>query len=210
MFGRSFAHWTPRYVLDRVTYMVYEKTYGAKAPWLTREANSCLEQLLRREDLGIEWGAGRSTPWIAARIRHLTSVESDLEWGERVRAMIGPDLTSQVTLVVCPDATQDPIASRYVRILDEFADGALNFALVDGGVARDHCALGVIPKLAPGAILVLDNAQWYLDHPSRAANRRTGKGPANEYWADFEARVRAWRCIWTTTSLGDTAIWFRP
>lgn len=207
---RSFSHWSPQYVRDRLIYMLYEKTLGSAAPWLTIEANLLLSRLLSPNDIGVEWGSGRSTRWFAKHIRHITSVEHDLTWGEKVRTMITPDIADKVTLVVCPDVGDDPRTSRYVRVLDSFRSQELNFALVDGGLARDICALEVLPKLAPGGLLVLDNAQWFLDHPSKSVGRRTNLGHANDNWREFSERVSSWRCIWTTTALSDTAIWVCP
>src|SRR5919108_1783395 len=54
-------------------------------PWLDPAAIRYLEGALDRSMIGLEWGSGRSTRWFASRLKHLTSVEHDSSWHERVR-----------------------------------------------------------------------------------------------------------------------------
>jgi putative heme iron utilization protein len=44
-------------------------------PWLTKEAILLLERLLRPDDIGLEFGSGRSTIWFAERVEKLISIE---------------------------------------------------------------------------------------------------------------------------------------
>ena len=53
-------------------------------PWLTRESIGILDRLLRPEDIGIEFGSGRSTAWFAQRVKRLRSVEHNPVWHARV------------------------------------------------------------------------------------------------------------------------------
>src|SRR6202007_3269075 len=84
---RSFGHWTPRYVRDRLGVMAYQML-EPDAPWLTQSANRVLESLLRESDVGLEFGSGRSTRWLAGRIANLTSVEHDPSWANKVRSLL--------------------------------------------------------------------------------------------------------------------------
>jgi predicted O-methyltransferase YrrM len=205
---RSVAHWTPRYVVNRVRYMAYERGAGAGAPWLTQLANQLLDGLLRPSDIGIEWGSGRSTLWFASRLKHLTSIEHDLSWYGVVKSKLEAAGAKNVNYQLLP---QDECASEkcpYVRAVDEFPDSSLGFALVDG-VLREQCITAVLPKIAPGGILCLDNAEWYLDHPTHSPGNRCGRGPLSDLWRDFENAVADWRLIWTTSGLSDTVIWIR-
>jgi len=173
---------------------------------------SLLGQILRPEDQGLEWGAGRSTPWLAGRLGSLTSVEHDPEWSLRVQGMLDrAGVADGVRLVLAEDGVDERSDSRYVRVASEFADESLDFCLVDG-MARDHCALRVLDKLRLGGILVIDNVNWYLPrHPrSRAPGSRSmSEGPATREWAEVSERLRAWRGIWTTDGITDTALWIR-
>ncbi|HYE03560.1 MAG TPA: class I SAM-dependent methyltransferase [Phycisphaerales bacterium] len=206
---RSIRHWTPRYVRNRVAAALYQRRNMDK-PWLTPAANSMLATLLKPTDAGIEWGSGRSTCWLAQRLATLTSVEHDPAWHGRVREMIAArGLTNVDYRLVTERDPEGPERSPYVRVCAEMPDRSLGFALVDG-VIREFCALAVLPKLAPGGVLVVDNINWFLDHPTHSPASRVGKGPANERWGEFVRHVAGWRMIWTSSGVTDTAIFFKP
>jgi hypothetical protein len=70
---KSFRHWSPRYIYNRVNEMIYQRSYPDH-PWLTKTANSILVNLLKKDDIGLEFGSGRSTLWFARRMSFLTSI----------------------------------------------------------------------------------------------------------------------------------------
>ncbi len=205
---RSFRHWTARYILNRCSWQLYQWRYP-ETPWIVPEATKLLSDLLRPTDIGLEWGAGRSTMWLAGKLRQLRSVESDRGWHERVSGFIQERGLRNVSCHFREFYPNAPEQSPYVRIVDEIENGSLDFVLVDGA-GREHCALAVLEKLAPGAVLVVDNANWFLDHPSHSPASRNALGPLNKHWEDFERRVLGWRRIWTSQGVTDTAIWLRP
>jgi len=187
--GRNLAHLSPRYVLDRFLVALDQHRRPAD-PWLTRSAISILESWLRPDDVGFEWGSGRSTVWFAARVQRLASIEHDPAWYETVRNRLArAGLVDRCDYRLEPDGREESPDSRYVRAIEEVSDDALDFALVDG-VARAHCALAVLPKLKPGGLVCVDNANWFLPGPtpSRSPNSRNDRGPADASWAAFAER----------------------
>jgi len=100
--------------------------------------------------------------------------------------------------------------SAYARVVDQFDNESVDFCLVDG-MYRGACAISVVPKLRPGALLVIDNSHWLLPSRSRTFNAR---GPdAGGYDADWEAFIvvtKGWRRIWTTSGVSDTLLMFKP
>jgi predicted O-methyltransferase YrrM len=205
----SKNHWTPRYLLDRVRVSLYQRRNMDK-PWLTDQAITLLGGgLLRRQDVGLEWGSGRSTMWFAQRLKHLTSIEADEKWYQRVKSMLAEKNISNVDYRLSPVPDEEERESDYTRAADEFNDQSLGFVLVDGA-ARGTCALHALPKIAPGGLLAIDNINWYLDYPTRTPMSRTGKGPRDDVWAAFEKATADWRRILTTTGVTDTAIWVKP
>jgi hypothetical protein len=58
------------------------------APWLAESAVLLLDSWLKPTDVELEWGSGRSTIWLARRMKRLTSVESDKTWFEMVRVRL--------------------------------------------------------------------------------------------------------------------------
>jgi methyltransferase family protein len=208
----------PRYVADRVRLAVHQRMHP-DAPWLTAEATSRLDQHLEPHHVGVEWGSGRSTVWFAKRVGHLLSVEHHAGWHASVSTRIASDGIHNVDYrlhpceperVETPDWIAAMFASEYVRAVDAFDARSIDFALVDG-MYRSVCALAVIPKLKPGALLVVDNVNWFLPSKSRApSSRHVGDSPLSPTWQEFAQIVRAWELEWTQNGVADTAIWRVP
>lgn len=206
---RSFRHWTPRYIWDRFTDILHRQIQPER-PWLAPTANVFLESFLRKTDIGLEFGSGRSTIWFARRVAFLTSVEHDRVWHERIKELLNKHCLFNVNYLFYPyDVAEEEDKSHYVRTSHHFADNSLDFALVDG-IYREACALASVDKIRPGGILIIDNANWYLPSDSRSANSRSREeGPASARWGRLLDKVARWRCLWTT-GVHDTAIFIKP
>jgi len=208
----------PRYVADRVRLAVHQRLHP-DAPWLTAEATEALDRWLRPEHVGIEWGSGRSTAWFAQRVGRLVSVEHDAGWHATVAAQLVANGITNVDyrLAPCePERIETPewiaamFASDYVRAVDVFGPRTVDFALVDG-MYRSACALAVIPKLRSGALLIVDNVNWFLPSSSRApSSRGESDTPLSPTWAEFQSAVAGWKRQWTENGVADTAIWVAP
>jgi hypothetical protein len=213
---RKFGHWTPRYIVNRARTLYYEKTCPDH-PWLTRTANEILNNLLRKTDVGFEWGSGRSTRWIARRIGHLVSVEHDSAWAAKVREWLRAESIHNVDYRLLPLEDKESGDAEYVKAIDSVADESLDFCLIDG-VLRDYCAEKALAKIKLGGILVIDNINIYLpsDTVSPASRRfKDGpasplSGPASALWGEVQQRLASWRFIWTSSGVTDTAFYFKP
>ncbi|HUQ80910.1 MAG TPA: hypothetical protein VM076_07235 [Gemmatimonadaceae bacterium] len=189
------------------------------APWLTAEATRLLDGWLRPTHVGVEWGSGRSTRWFAQRVRHLLSVEHHAGWHATVSEQLTADGIANVDyrLLPCePEQVETPewistmFASDYVRAVDAFEARSVDFALVDG-MYRSACALAVIPKLRSGALLIVDNVNWFLPSSSRAPTSRAANDePLSPTWVEFAEAVAGWERKWTENGVADTAIWLVP
>lgn len=144
-------------------------------PWWTfRSSDAVARFLAERPGARVfEWGSGASTLWLARRAAHVTSVEHDVEWAER----LAPHLPGTATLrVVPPVPASGPIAAPsqrpgyagvdfadYVAAID--LDGALYDLVIIDGRARGSCLAAALPHVAPGGLIVVDNTD-------RRRNRR--------------------------------------
>jgi hypothetical protein len=208
---RSFAHWTPRYIVDRVGEMLYQRTHP-DSPWLTEMANAILASYLRRADIGLEFGSGRSTLWFAKRVEHITSIEHDDGWYRKVVSLLSDSGQRNIDYRLIPrDAPEERgDESRYARVTEEFGNGKFDFVLVDGAY-RDACALKALRTIRPGGLLIIDNVNWYLPSNSRSPNSRTGhQGSRGDVWSELQRALADWRRIWTTSGVTDTAFFFKP
>lgn len=200
-----WKHWTPSYAVGRIRLEVHQRLHPDD-PWLTPEATSLLDRLLRPTDIAIEWGSGRSTAWIARRVKHLTSFEDQAEWYARVKESLERQGIQNVTynFVDLPVTVRHDANTEYARGWEKFPDESIDFALIDGQ-ARLPTALGVLPKLRPGGLLVVDNAEWYLERPPRPGEPPIPEDPT---WQEFALEVRDWRVLWCKLTF-ETAIWIK-
>lgn len=208
---RKFSHWTPRYITNRILTIYYEKAYPDH-PWLTRDANKILASYLRKTDIGLEFGSGRSTIWLARRVSKLTSVEHNVRWAGNVSDMLRNVNISNVNYKHCPKANENEQGqdSDYVKVIDGFEPDSLDFCLVDGAY-RDFCTLKVIEKIQPGGLLIIDNVNRYLpSHSYSPYSRSIEEGPQGPIWNEVARIIDNWRKIWTSSGVTDTAFFFKP
>jgi len=136
-------------------------------PWLGRRAIRFCDTVLEPGWRGLEWGSGRSTVWFGRRIHELTSVEHDAAWHARATRLIERAGLTQVRCLLIElgdDLSEgarahDDEAPAYVSVARSFADGSLDFVVVDGHY-RQACVLAALPKLRPGGLLLVDNTNW--------------------------------------------------
>lgn len=208
---RIFRHWTPRYIKNRLGEMYYQKTHQ-HLPWLTKTANVILGSYLQKTDVGLEFGSGRSTAWLASQCKHLSSVEHHEAWYNKVDEMLKNSNTDNVKYHFIPREASDGDGeeAEYVKIIDTFEANSIDFALIDG-IYRDHCVLRVIDKIRPGGVVIIDNVNRYLPCESYSpASRTHAQGPNGEAWERAYQTLSTWRTIWTTSGVTDTAFFFKP
>jgi len=209
---RRMRHRTPRYVYNRTKLIWCERT-RPDDPWLTPEAVRLLTSMLRRCDRGAEFGSGRSTIWFAERVGHLTSVEHDKLWHDRVSARLRGRGLVNVDYILAPRDQPPELGemSEYAHTAVAFDDASVDFSLVDG-VYREHVARLMMPKIRPGGLLIIDNANWFLPSPRThaPASRTPALGPDGPVWAKVWQDLANWRSIWTTSGVTDTAIFIKP
>jgi hypothetical protein len=156
----------PVYVTKRLAHLCYELRHPDE-PWITRGAIDFCKKNLSRDFLGLEWGSGRSTLWFAKRLCHLTSVEHNKEWFERVSNHITTQQVTNINYLYKPldhlESVAIPFGARlrtpYVTVADSFNNQFLDLVVVDGHY-REACIAAAIPKLKNGGLLLLDNSNW--------------------------------------------------
>ncbi|WP_422354413.1 class I SAM-dependent methyltransferase [Roseivirga pacifica] len=207
-----------KYLLYRIKRPLLKLKYqkfqmqNSQKPWLTPDAIYALEKLLTKEDIGIEYGSGRSTYFFSKLLGQLTSIEHHKGWYEQVakqlrendcrnvnyhhipanRDFTAPSLSSeqQAFMTTKEYPVKDDVFHTYSTFVTTVPNQSLGFALIDGR-ARVSCALNSISKLKIGGIMVLDNSE------------RT------RYRAVHDA-LSNWPKLETTTGLTDTTLWIKP
>jgi hypothetical protein len=223
--NRSFSHWTPRYLRYRVAAALRARL-RPEEPWLTPAAVRQLASMLRPEHVGVEWGSGNTTPWLARRTRHLTSYETDPAYYQRVAARLeAASITNVDYRLIEHDFEgetdeQEMHRNAFVRAAYEFPDESLDYALVDS-VPRGCLSFGVAPKLRRGGILIVDNANLFLPPPAGVRPDAPGSVaviagtpgstlPHHECWPAFARLIEGWEAYWSSNGLQMTLILVKP
>jgi hypothetical protein len=139
----------PGYFYHRVLVLYYQFCKPT-APWLTIDAIRILEQTLTKEMTGFEWGSGRSTVWLAKRVKALVSVEHNADWYATVRCDLANSGCTNVDYRLSGE-------NSYVDEIRSFCDGTFDFILIDGE-ARSACISAAATKVKPGGHIFIDNA----------------------------------------------------
>src|SRR5262245_1825361 len=208
---RPRRHWTPRYVKDRVQLHVWERRHP-DAPWLVTEAISLLETWLRKDDVVVEFGSGRSTLWFAARVARVISVEHDPGWYARVRGRLETAQVHNVAYhhVAISAAEADAQEAAYLRPVKEALAEPDDMILVDG-ILRDATTIWALEHVRRGGMVVIDNVNRYLPHATRSPASLGPDGrPPTERWRVVAETVASWRQAWFSNGVTDTAMFFAP
>ncbi len=200
-----------RELTGHVAYFLYRGRHPDH-PWLAKPANLILDSFLTKNDVGLEFGSGRSTLWFAGRISKLTSIEHDPIWHDKVTKELALQNLQNVDYLLVKKDVEDEEGqdSAYVRTTDKLSKNSFDFTLIDGAY-RDSCALVSLELLRPGGILIIDDAHWFLPSNSTSPKARTrAQGPASTKWEQFTNAVVSWRCIRTTDGIHDTLLYLKP
>ena len=195
-------HHTPKFIFSRLKQKLYEKKHP-DSPWMTPESIKLMDQLINPNDIGLEYGSGRSTFWFAKRCKHLTSVEHNEKWFGIVNKKISmlKNLNVDYSLQGLND---DPLKSTYFKTINNFDNESLDFIIVDGKY-RDILSLKAIEKLKKGGLLILDNAERYLPNDYKIFETMgNNKNNVSPNWKKFIEHVKNWRKIRTCDGISST------
>ena len=142
-------------------------------PWWTYRSIDLVEGYLAgREGLArvFEYGSGASTVWLARRAGSVVVVEHDRTWAQRVERVLEAEGLENVRIVVpevprttAPTLGSDAPSGKGLDFRDYVAalgreQGSFDLIAVDGR-ARAACTREATTRVAPGGIVLLDDAQ---------------------------------------------------
>lgn len=132
---------------------------GEPLPWYTYSALEWVKPRVKKTDAVFEYGAGYSTIWYGRHVRQVISVEDYVLWLEKVRPMVG----SNVTLLHRISSTGTPTScernSAYASAIEEYPPASFDIIVVDGK-ERSKCASMAASRLREDGIIIFDNSDW--------------------------------------------------
>jgi predicted O-methyltransferase YrrM len=197
-------HWTLKYLAKRISCSFYEKMNPDK-PWLTPDSIKILRSILTKDDIGFEFGSGRSTIWFSNLLGKLTSVEDNKDWYNIVNNNLSKQKISNINYLFCSSQKNGDQLSDYEQVIKALPDESIDFILVDGTHRASISNLS-ISKLKMGGVYVLDNANWSLRYETNSPSSIGSDGSMDTEWIEFTRQTKNWRMIWTTNGVWDTAI----
>jgi hypothetical protein len=153
----------PIYVARRIAYKFYELSHPDE-PWIAQGAIRFCEKNLTKEQVGLEWGSGRSTAWFGSHLKSLLSIEYDRSWHFTVIQQLQKKGIKNVECrhITLEHEPNDPTYThyekipKYVSVVEEFEDESIDFVVVDGHY-RQACVLAALAKIKSGGFLLVDN-----------------------------------------------------
>jgi SAM-dependent methyltransferase len=223
--NRRFDHWTPQYVRYRLQAVI-RAALRPEEPSLTPQAIHELDRRLTGEMIGVEWGSGNTTRFFARRTRRLTSFETDSSYYEWVTGTLRAEGLTNVDYRLIAhdfegkDDEEEMHRNPVVRASEEFADGSLDYALIDSA-PRGCLSRRIAPKLRRGGVLILDNANWYLPPPATLRPAAPGSVstvlgtpgsavPNHECWPAFARLIADWTPLWSSNGVQMTLLLIKP
>jgi predicted O-methyltransferase YrrM len=196
---RTFKHWTPRYIFNRINLFYFEKE-NPSVPWLTAKSIWIIDSLLKPNDKMIEFGSGRSTSWFAQRVKELISVETDRLWYEKVKVDVEKFKNTNLKFL-----NNDIEFRNLIATID---NSSIDISLIDGAY-RELCANLLIYKMKLGGVMIIDNANWFFYNPNTfSPNSLKDHSEMSDDWNIFYKKTLSNRRIWTTNGITDTLIIF--
>ena len=135
---------------------VIRKIFGRipRQPWIPFAARKALQEIIHRESVIWEVGAGYSTLWLADRAKNVTSIEASKEWHDRLAGIIAVEHIENI------DLRYEWEAQRMADF-SELKDGSIDLLFIDGG-PRGQCLANGFQKVKSGGYVYLDN--WDSKH----------------------------------------------
>jgi predicted O-methyltransferase YrrM len=198
---KKINHWTPTYVFDRLNLASFTFR-NQEAPWLTPKSIELLNQIILKTDNGLEFGAGRSTAWLAKRCFNLISIETSQRWMEMVS-----ETNAAVIAAGKLDIRLVETEGQLFKNMETIADASIDFALVDSHKFRDIAAMQALKKVKPGGFIIIDNCERFLPLPSRSPEAIGPNGTAlSAEWRKYWQMTNMLPYIHTTSGITDTLI----
>lgn len=203
----AIVYWLtrPRMAWARFRYFLWERANPDK-PWLCPGTVEFCRTHLSKSMTALEFGSGRSTRWFAGLVGKLISIEHCAEWYEVVKQQLvaaGIENVDYRFVSLNHPETEperklyDPTPD-YVAVVDQLKDASLGLGIVDGHY-RTTCTRHLVPKIAPGGYLLVDDINMWRS-PSDLAI------PANWHIAD-DSTNGVKRCIiWQAPNNGDANV----
>ena len=137
-------------------------------PWWRRDAIELVARLLSPQMVGLEFGGGSSTIWMAQRVSEIHTIEDNMEWIGILKKQVRERVDGNHSHVYFTERKTKQGQENYASALaasDFLNDGFVDLVSIDGR-DRAKCMLRALELLkSSGGILILDNSdrKYYVN-----------------------------------------------
>ena len=149
------AFYTPRYIIRKIFDKLYQRN-NQNLPWMSKQANEILIQILDKKDTVLEFGSGRSTFFLSKFVNHVYSIEHDSLWFQKVKDKLERNNATNVHLIL-KEKKEDYIDLDYID------SDTIDVLIVDGRF-RGLSLQSALCKLRENAVIIVDNSQRYFSN----------------------------------------------
>lgn len=161
---------------------------GSPRPWYPYAALEWLLPRIQKTDSVFEFGAGYSTVWYGQNAARVIAVEHNSGWLEKVRTMVGPNVTLLHREIRGNEVTSDG-PSVYCAAIEEHPAGSFEVIVIDG-MERVRCAYLAPQFLRDDGIIVFDNSDRPGFKPAIDYLHKCGFGRVDFYGFVAQAGTR--------------------
>lgn len=148
-----------------------------KLPWINFESYEFLKNLVNKDFIVFEYGAGSSTLFFSQNVKKIISIEHDFSWFNYFSNIVNDLNLNNIELIFFEPKKKSSGLIKYeskhdlkwenydfedyVESIDNYADNFFDLVVIDGR-ARDYCLKKSISKVKPGGYILFDNADRVL------------------------------------------------
>jgi SAM-dependent methyltransferase len=201
-------HWSLLYVFDRVKYWIYTKK-NPKSPWFAPDSVDLIGKVLKKTDLVLEFGSGRSTFWFAERCKQVISVENSKFWFEKIENKINKNKISNIEIYLKSIKDEIGIDNDYVNFINNYPDSFFDVILIDGK-SRAICTRNSLKKLRNGGVLIIDDVHRYIPTPNlNLIYKDLEENDLELEWRIVYSEIKKWRFLIYHNKFMSTGIFFK-
>jgi len=116
-------------------------------PWWTYCFTAFLTPRITKDMKIFEYGAGNSTIYLSNLVKHITAVEHDREWKDKLSSQVHDN----VKLIYIPE-------DEYVDIISSQKDEVGYDIIIIDGIKRNECAYKSVDRLTKQGVIIFDDS----------------------------------------------------
>lgn len=129
-------------------------TAGQPLPWYTYPAIDFLKARTFSDKTVLEFGGGQSTLWWAARAKHVTTIEGDLDWHQYLK----DKMPGNVALHHVPEDSPAKAEETVRNLISQ--SGKIDVVVIDGHYRQTMLEIA-FDVIAPRGCIIIDNSDGY-------------------------------------------------